>query len=50
VKALKDAMKENYRLTHRCSMIIGTRGTPATPGGFLLRKRSSYLEMFNRGL
>ncbi|EFX66413.1 hypothetical protein DAPPUDRAFT_263197 [Daphnia pulex] len=50
VKALKEAMKEDYQLTHKCSMIIGAdRGRSHVPAGFVLRKRSPYLEMFNRG-
>jgi hypothetical protein len=47
--ALKEAMKEDYSLTHQCNLIISAEDSSLRAGSFLLRKHSPYLEVFNRG-
>jgi hypothetical protein len=47
--ALKEAMKEDYSLTHQCNLIISAEDSSVRAGSFLLRKHSPYLEVFNRG-
>jgi hypothetical protein len=49
VSALKVAMKNDYQLTQKCGMILAAFMPTTQPGGFVLRKRSTHLEMFNRG-
>jgi hypothetical protein len=50
VSALKVAMKNDYQLTQKCNMIIAAVLPIAQPAGFVLKKGSPHLEIFNRGL
>ena len=47
--ALKVAMKNDYQLTQKCHMIIAAVLPIAQPAGFVLKKGSPHLEIFNRG-